>query len=112
MGEKIENAAEVLGYIVLSILLILAVLVAMVIFQWIARIYNRYKYESLQRQNAEYEWDQIYKSWVHEDRQDEDRNIFGTDFEDVPDNVHDTTDLADISEQLYNYQEELNHEGR
>lgn len=113
MGEKFENAAEILGYIVLSIFALLAVLLAMVIFGWIARIYNRYKYESLKRQNAEYEWDQIYKSWVHEDRQDEDRNVSGADFEDVPDpDRHDTLDLSDIPEQLYNYQEEQYYEGR
>lgn len=112
MGEKIENAAEVLGYIVLAIFVFLAALVAMVIFRKISKIYNRYKYESLERQNAEREWDLIRKSWIQEERQDEDRNIFGTDFEDVPDSMHDTADLSDISEQLYNYQEELYYEGR
>lgn len=105
MGEKIENAAEVLGYIVLGIVVILAMLVAMVIFRWIARIYNRWKYDSLQRQTAEFEWEHIRESWLHQDRQDEDRNTLDQD-------VHDTLDLFDISEQLYNYQEELNYEGR
>ncbi len=113
MGDKIENAAEVLGYIVLAILVALAALVVIAVLRWAGKIYNRWKYDSLQRANAELEWEQIRDSWIQKDRQDEDRNVFGTDFEDVPDpDRHDTLDLSDIPDQLYNYQEELHNEGR
>lgn len=113
MGEKIEHAAIVLGYMVLFILLALVALAVMAIVRYFGKLYNRWKYDAFERANAEREWEQIRGSWLQQDRRDEDRNIFGTDFEDVPDeDRHDTLELPDIEEQLYNYQEELRNDSR
>lgn len=103
MAERIEQTALFLGYITLFLVVGLAALIFATALRWVGKLHNRWRYETLRRKTAELEWEQIRTSWIQENRRYEDRNITDR---------HDTLDLSDIQEQFYNYEEELDYEGR
>lgn len=100
--ENVNSTAQVLGYPVLVfVILVMAWACAMAV-QGINKIIMSMQYDRKKRKDAERELDNITSSWLL-DTPEEPTYQPGK---------HDTLDLSDIPDQLYDYQEDQRYESR
>lgn len=97
--KDVNTAAMVIGYPMLLVILFIIVWFGSRIFRDITKIFSEMKYERWKRKHEERDWDNIEASWMLE--LDEDN------LEPVRYFEHKTIELPDISEQLYNLQEDF-----
>lgn len=99
---NVNTTAMVIGYPVLVIILFLMAWFGSRVFRDLLKIFSEMRYDRWRRKHEERDWDNIEASWMLE--LDEDNR------EPIRYFTHDTIELPDISEQLYNYQQEEFHE--
>src|SRR5690349_170854 len=96
--DNVDTAAMVIGYPVLAVVMALTAWFGTRIFRDLAKIFREMRYDRWKRMRVEKDWDNIEASWMLE--LDEDNR------EPVQQYRHETLELPDIQDQLFNYQED------